>query len=139
MAPRYFDIHTHLHFGAFKNDSREAVQRALDEGIWMIQVGTQKDTSAQAVQLAEEYTEGVYATVGLHPIHTGKSFHDKNEVEEKGKTFVFEGEVFDYAFYKKLAAHPKVVGIGECGLDYFRLSEETKKKQYNDTGSERTS
>ena len=131
MIPKYFDIHTHLHFGAFKNDSREAVERALDEGIWMIQVGTQKDTSAEAIRLAEGYPEGVYATVGLHPIHTGKSFHDKNEVGGEGKAPAFEGEVFDYEYYKKLALHPKVVGIGECGLDYFRLSEETKKKQYD--------
>ena len=94
MAPHYFDIHTHLHFGAFKDDSREAVGRALDESIWMIQVGTQKDTSTQAVELAEKYTEGVYATVGLHPIHTGKSFHDKNEVEEKENGPASDGEVF---------------------------------------------
>ena len=131
MTPKYFDIHTHLHFEVFKDDGREAVGRALAEGVWMIQVGTQKDTSAEAIRLAGSFSEGVYATVGLHPVHTDKSFHDKSELGDGGKSFSSRGEIFDYTYYKQLALHPKVVGIGECGLDYFRLSEETKKKQYD--------
>ncbi|TSC57396.1 MAG: TatD DNase family protein, partial [Parcubacteria group bacterium Greene0416_79] len=87
-------------------------------------VGTQQDTSRKAVELAEQYPEGVYATVGLHPIHTAKSFHDAKELGEGGKEFTSRGEVFDPTFYKNLAAHPKVVAIGECGLDYFRESED---------------
>jgi TatD DNase family protein len=58
----------------------------------------------------------LWATVGLHPIHTSPSFHDKDEGEETTE------EIFDYDFYKTLALHPKVVAIGECGLDYFRIT-----------------
>jgi len=127
--PEYFDIHTHVHFEAFKEDAREVVKRALDNNVWMIQVGTQKDTSKDAVVFSESFEDGVYASVGLHPIHTQKSFHDTNELGAEGKEFTSRGEAFDFDYYKKLALHPKVVAIGECGLDYYRLSEGTKEKQ----------
>lgn len=90
MSPQFFDIHTHLHFEAFKSDSREVVERALKQEVWMIQVGTQKETSKQAITLAESFREGVYATVGLHPIHTDKSFHDAKELGTEGKDFVID-------------------------------------------------
>ena len=122
---KFFDVHSHPNFADFDNDRDEVVRRALKNGVWLNVVGTQKDTSRAAVELAEKY-EGVFATVGLHPIHTGKSFHDKNELGEGGKEFTSRGEEFDYDFYKKLADNPKVVAIGECGLDYFR---DTNKNQ----------
>jgi TatD DNase family protein len=117
----YIDIHTHANFAAFESDREAVISRALDAGVAMINVGTQKDTSQRAVEMAEKYPKGVYATVGLHPIHTAKSFHDVKELGEGGKEFTSRGEVFDFAYYKKLAERPKVVAIGECGLDYFRL------------------
>jgi len=131
MNPKYFDIHTHVHFEAFKGEVKDVIECALKENIWTIQVGTQKNTSRAAVELAESYEEGVYATVGLHPIHTDSSFHDKNELGEEGKEFLSRGEVFDYDYYRALAQSSKVVGIGECGLDYYRLLQDSKKKQKN--------
>ena len=95
----------------------------------MVNVGTQKDTSAAAIETAHQYNEGVYATVGLHPIHTEQSHHDLQEIGDD-QTFTSRGEEFDYAYYKNLAEDPKVVGIGECGLDYYRLEEQTKQKQF---------
>lgn len=130
MKPKYVDVHTHTHFAAYDEDRKKVIERALEAGVWMIQVGTQRDTSESAVALANGYPEGVYATVGLHPIHTEKSYHDTKETGEGGsKGFTSRGEDFDYAYYKKLADDPKVVAIGECGLDYYRLHEDTKKKQ----------
>ena len=126
MIPSFFDAHAHPNFAAFGKDRDEVIQRALDAGVLVNVVGTQKDTSKAAVELAERY-EGVYATIGLHPIHTGKSFHDEEELgpsfaeASEGKTgFTSRGEEFDYKYYRKLALHPKVVAIGECGLDYYR-------------------
>lgn len=119
MKFQYIDIHSHLNFAAFDIDRAEVMARAREAGVSMITVGTQKDTSASAVSLAEQY-EGVYAAVGLHPIHTSKSFHDEEELGEGGKEFTSRGETFNYDYYKKLALHPKVVAIGECGLDMFR-------------------
>lgn len=127
-TPYLFDAHTHVQFHAFGDDADAVIGRALDENVWMINVGTQLDTSKHAIALAEAHKEGVYATVGLHPIHTEKSHHDEQELG--GDTaFTSRGEEFDYAAYKALAKHPKVVGIGECGLDYYRLEEGTKEKQ----------
>lgn len=131
MTQRLFDVHTHVQFHAFKDDADLVIQRSLDAGIWMINVGTQKDTSAKAVEIAQRYPEGVYATVGLHPTHTEKSYHDAQEFgdSEEGYDFTSRGEEFDYDYYKKMAADPKVVAIGECGLDYYRLEEKTQEKQ----------
>ena len=81
------------------------------------------------MDLANQYSEGVYATVGLHPIHTDRSHYDKQELGENTAGFTSRGEEFDYEYYKQLGSSPKVVAIGECGLDYFRLTPETKPKQ----------
>ena len=133
MEPKFIDIHSHVQFAAYDEDRAAVVERALESGTWMINVGTQRDTSQNAITLAESYPEGVYATVGLHPIHTDKSYHDTKELGGEGSPpvggFVSRGEQFDTANYEKLARHPKVVAIGECGLDYYRLSEESAAKQ----------
>ncbi|OHA00131.1 MAG: hypothetical protein A3C07_00205 [Candidatus Sungbacteria bacterium RIFCSPHIGHO2_02_FULL_47_11] len=131
-ALKLFDVHTHVQFHAFKDETDAVIQRALGAGIWIVNVGTQKDMSAKAVEIAHKYAEGVYATVGLHPIHTEKSYHDEKELggsSSTGPEFTSRGEDFDYEYYKKLAQNPKVVAIGECGLDYYRFGEETKEKQ----------
>lgn len=122
--PKFIDIHSHTQFPAYKEDREEVIKRALDNGVWMINVGTNKITSQDAVELAHKYPEGVYAAIGLHPIHTEESHHDVNE----GEGYVPETD-FDHEFYKKLALDPKVVAIGECGLDFFHLGEESKQKQ----------
>ncbi len=125
------DAHTHAHFAAFKEDWRETIQRALDKNIWVVNVGTQKDTSVRAIEVAHSFKEGVFATVGLHPIHTAKSFHDAQELGEgeAAQAFTSRGEGFDHDHYLKLAKDEKVVAIGECGLDYYRLEEDSKKRQ----------
>ncbi len=131
----FFDSHTHVQFAAFASDSRETIARALKAGVWLINVGTQIDTSRRAVEVAREYSEGVYATVGLHPIHTSKSFHDAQELglpaqagdTPDAKGFTSRGEDFDYDAYKELAADPKVVAIGECGLDYYRGAQNVER------------
>ena len=131
MKLRFIDAHTHTQFKAYEEDRDVVIRRALSAGIWMINVGTQRDTSAYSRELAHKY-DGVFATVGLHPIHTEKSFHDEQELggdHSTGPGFTSRGEDFDYEYYKKLAEDPKVVAIGECGLDYYRLTEETKPKQ----------
>lgn len=125
---KYVDVHTHVHFEAFAVDREEVLRRAREAGVAMITVGTQKDTSRAAVELARA-SEDVFAAVGLHPIHTSASFHDEAELGAGGKEFTSRGEVFDYDAYKSLAEDPKVVAIGECGLDYYRLAADTKKRQ----------
>jgi TatD DNase family protein len=66
-----------------------------------------------------EYPENVYAVVGLHPSHT----YDNPYLDENERAFTVEREEFDYEAYKQLAQNPRVVGIGECGLDFFRIGD----------------
>jgi len=115
---QYIDIHGHLNFAAYDADRVEVIDRAQKAGVAMITVGTQMDTSKAAITLAEQ-NENMYATVGLHPIHTNASHHDEQELGEGGKAFTSRGEKIDVAAYTELAKHPKVVAIGECGLDYY--------------------
>lgn len=118
MNPKYFDIHTHVNFAVFDEDRDEVVRRAKDVGVSMINVGTQKDTCLKAIEMAEMY-DNCYACIGLHPVHTSKSHHDEKEIGEGGKEFTSRGEDFDYGYYLELAKHPKVLAIGETGLDYY--------------------
>lgn len=111
---KLIDAHTHVHFRVYDVDRNDVIARALGVGIGMVNVGTDKKTSAEAVALVEKY-EGCWATVGLHPIHTAPSFHDEDEGADAPEM------EFDYGYYLKLAKHPKVVAIGECGFDYFHL------------------
>ncbi len=127
--PKYIDIHAHTSFKAFDLDRDEVISRTLEGDTWIINIGTQYDTSKKAVEMTNEYGEGVYACIGLHPIHTSASYHDENEIGEKGMEFTSHGEVFDKEKYKELASVGKVVGIGECGLDYFHLSVDSIEKQ----------
>jgi TatD DNase family protein len=129
MIPKYIDIHSHVNFKAFDEDRDVVIRRALDADTWVINVGTQIDTSRKAVEMAHQYEEGVYAIIGLHPIHTGASYHDEKELGEGGKEFTSRGEIFDREKYLELLRDPKVVAVGECGLDYYRCTPETIQKQ----------
>jgi TatD DNase family protein len=133
MSSHFIDAHTHVQFSAYDAPGdRDAVfARAKEADVWMVNVGTQRDTSAAAVALAEAHAaDGVFAAIGLHPIHTGRSYHDENELGggEAAKAFAARGEAFDYAYYKKLAEHPRTLAIGECGLDYFHFNEDEPRE-----------
>jgi len=121
----FFDAHTHVQFSAYNDDRDDVMRRALASDVWMMNVGTQRDTSKAAVELAGQY-EGAFAAVALHPVHTSRSFHDAQELGggESAHPFTSRGEVFDVAYYRDLAKHPKVLAIGECGLDYFHFNDD---------------
>lgn len=122
------DTHAHLNFAAFKDDFAETIKRSLDSDTWMINVGSQFSTSQKAVEIASQYAEGVYAAIGLHPIHLETQVR-KEKIDEKEEfEFTSREEIFNPENYKKLAENPKVVAVGECGLDYFH-DKNNKEKQ----------
>ncbi len=125
--PKYIDIHSHVNFKAFKEDGDAVLKRALENDTWVINVGSQFSTSKRAVEIAHRYKEGIFAIVGLHPIHLEESYHDKEEIG--GGSFMTRVEEFNRDAYEELLKDPKVVAIGECGLDYFHCRAETIEKQ----------
>ena len=117
------DVHSHVQFPAYDVDREAVIERARKAGVKMLAVGTQFSTSESAIKLAHQYPDDIWATVGYHPNHLGEEwFHDKKEQSESAP------EKFDAVRFRELAKDPKVVAIGECGLDYYRLVEGEKLK-----------
>jgi len=95
------DAHCHLNFQAFAKNYDEAIKRASEQGVEIIiNAGTSLESSQKAVELAQKY-ENLYAVVGIHPHHADKV--------TKGWDKQIDA----------LAKMPKVVGIGEVGMDYY--------------------
>ena len=96
----YIDTHVHLNADQYENDVEEVIARAHDAGVTkMVVVGFDRKTINRAMELTEQYPF-IYAVVGWHPV-------DAIDCTEE-----------DLKWIESLAAHPKVVGIGETGLDY---------------------
>jgi TatD DNase family protein len=96
------DTHAHLMDPAFHGDLAEVLRRAAVAGVVaMICVGYDEDSSREAVRLAEAHPQ-IFAAVGIHPNHAGQAAPGA------------------YQRMRRLARHPRVVGIGETGLDNYR-------------------
>jgi len=121
------DTHSHLSFKAYDGDRDEVIKRTQKEGVICINVGTKYETSKDAIELAEK-NEGMYAAIGLHPIHIKTDLMKLRTDEDEG-AFAPLGEEFDKEKYKELAKSEKVVAIGEIGLDYYYRPKGTAKKE----------
>lgn len=99
MKIKYIDIHSHLGFEDYGTDLRQVIERIQNANIAAITTGTDLESSKEAVNIAEK-NENIWACIGAHPA-------DKRD-------FIFEEKDFE-----KLVKNPKVVAIGECGLDYY--------------------
>lgn len=95
------DTHAHIHFEEFRTELTDVLERAHAAGVGKILcVGVNDTDSAQAVAVARAH-QNLWATVGLHPHDVDRGYEALEEVA-------------------RLARHEKVVGIGECGLDYYK-------------------
>lgn len=121
---RYIDTHAHLNLPAFAGDIDVVAKRCREEEVSVINVGTTEATSARAVELAHTY-EHCYAIIGLHPIQTAPGAPEEDSDEKGGTPHREVAEVFDAAYYRTLFANGKVVGIGECGFDYFHTAPDS--------------
>jgi TatD DNase family protein len=96
-----FDTHAHLNAIQYNDDLQEVIERAVFEGVSnIVVVGFDRPTISRAIELAEQY-DFIYAAVGWHPV-------DAIDMTEE-----------DLHMLEQLAAHPKVVALGEMGLDYY--------------------
>ncbi len=102
MSPELIDTHAHLDFPEFARDRTEVIRRAQEAGVVsIINVGVDLNSSLASVRLAEEHPD-LFAAVGIHP-------HDAAGATEQA-----------FAELRSLVHHPKVVAVGEIGLDYYR-------------------
>lgn len=108
MQVRYVDIHAHLNFKDFDVDREEVIARCKEEGVLVNNVGTSLATSREVVALAEA-SEHLYATVGVHPTDWEQGFDEKE--------------------FLALAAHPRVIALGECGLDYYHMKDDRERAE----------
>jgi TatD DNase family protein len=105
------DTHCHLNFASFHQDRDLVIERAREAGLERIlNPGIDLETSRIALQLADDYPE-VYGAIGVHP----------NSALTWGQE--------TYRELEKLASNPKVVAIGEIGLDYYRLGAPIEVQQ----------
>ncbi|MDE4085176.1 TatD family hydrolase [Planococcus maritimus] len=96
----YIDTHVHLNADQYDEDLQEVIDRALNSKVEkMVVIGFDRKTIKRAIELAESY-DFIYAVVGWHPV-------DAIDCTDE-----------DLEWIEQLAAHEKVVGIGETGLDY---------------------
>ena len=117
------DTHCHLNFEAFRGKVDGVIKEAKETGVGAIIVpGAKLDSSQKAIELAEKY-EGVYAAVGIHPIHAERELsNSKSQIPN---------------ILRKLAKNKKVIAIGECGMDnyhfqYQKLIRQLADKNQND-------
>lgn len=101
MSLKYIDAHAHLNFSQFDLDREKIIFQCLKQGIGIINIGCDYQSSQKAVEIAERYQLGVWATVGVHP------------------TEARSGSI-DQEMLANLAKNEKVIAIGEIGLDYYR-------------------
>jgi len=118
------DSHAHINFKEYDAELDDVIQRSLDNKTWLINVGSNYESSQKAVEIANKFVLGVWAAVGLHPIHLIKDIEEKTEFAGQETSFFTPQEKFGYKKYYELAkSSEKVVGLGETGLDFFRLAD----------------
>jgi TatD DNase family protein len=109
MKPFLIDTHAHLDDETLEPDLDIVIRHALEDNIWIIAVGSDLKSSRRAVEIASKYEKGVYAAIGMHP--------HKAPAEK----LVSDGT--SLAEFRTLAQHPKVVALGEVGLDFSPYPE----------------
>jgi len=118
------DSHAHINFKEYDAELDDVVQRSLDNKTWLINVGSNYESSQKAVEIANKFGLGVWAAIGLHPIHLIKDIEEKSEFDGQETVFFTSKEKFAYDKYLELAkSSDKVVALGETGLDFFRLAD----------------
>jgi len=117
---KYIDIHCHLDSLDYDSDREEVLVRMREKEIGTITIGADLESSKKAFEIAEQ-NENVWACIGVHPnCLTEKSNNTVSTLGHKDNTL--ETVLSDFSpdgYFEKLVKNPKVVAIGECGLDYF--------------------
>lgn len=109
MFPKYFDTHCHIQLQSYDKDRFEVIERMKSEEVGGLVVGTNAADSAEALSTTTLWGDGLWAVVGAHPIDAAS-------------------EEINTAHFRALLQNDKVVGVGECGLDYYRTDKDDAER-----------
>ncbi len=136
---KYIDIHAHLNFPDYDIDREEVIKRAYENGVAIINIGTEVGSSKQVLELADKFREihpHIYSIPGIHPTKVQdalKELPPEPQVTEEGELLSSDQKKLKIILkidalidkwleeLDQLADHKSVVGIGECGIDMFRF------------------
>lgn len=121
VKPWLIDTHCHIDFSGYAPDREAVLQRLQDKRIYGITIGTSLSGSERAIAFAEQH-EGIWASAGLHPEHLSSSFHDPEEGDEP--EYALDRERLEQI----ARSSPKVVAIGETGIDLYRIDEDRSRE-----------
>jgi len=103
----FIDLHAHLQFDDFNEDREDIIKKMKENNVIAINVGVDEKSSRDAIELSKKYPNVLWSTIGLHPLYTGEDYDLEDILKDKD-------------------LKNEVSGIGECGLDYFRILDESE-------------
>ena len=125
---KYIDIHCHLDFPDYGDEITGVLERMKEKGVGAITIGTDLKSSKRAVKIAEDSEKTgnkIWACIGVHPIQNITPPRPTRPPLNLRGGERSEGVILEL---KKLVSYPKVVAIGECGLDYYRIKDDSEKE-----------
>ena len=100
----FVDLHAHLQFSDFDNDRADTLSQMKENNVIAVNVGVDKESSENSIKLAKDNQNLLWSTIGLHPLYPEQVYDLEDILSDEEK-------------------RSYICGIGECGLDYFRIEE----------------
>ncbi len=109
----FIDLHAHLQFDDFDDDRDLIISKMKDNNVIAINVGVDEKSSRDAIELSKRYPGVLWSTIGLHPLYPDQDYDTED-------------------IFKDNNLNKNISGIGECGLDYFRIIDDANLAEIKD-------
>lgn len=130
----FIDTHAHLNFSYYKKNLDKVLENAFSKNVKkIINIGSNYQTSKEAIKIARNFNKnnefGIYAAIGLHPIHLFRDITETQNIKGKKYSFTTKKETFDKSKYLKIGKNKNVVAIGETGIDFYYFSDKSQNTE----------